>query len=116
MSFDNSNIERDQVSSIWFHPTIAGDSPEPRAAHSTDLINENKLYLFGGWNGKKAMNDLYVIDMETMQCTQLLCENTPSIRNNVRNPLKKRKMYYKNTRVYFLCFFYICFSMRLCRW
>ncbi|XP_053992752.1 rab9 effector protein with kelch motifs-like [Hylaeus volcanicus] len=82
MNFDISNIDPDPVSSIWSNPNIAGDSPEPRAAHSTNLINENKVYLFGGWNGKKALNDLYVIDVETMQCTQLLSENTPSIRNN----------------------------------
>ena len=38
----------------------------PRAAHSCELIG-NKLYVFGGWNGKKALNDMYVLNLENLQ-------------------------------------------------
>ena len=42
---------------MWSQPAINTDGPVsgpgPRAAHSCDLIG-NKLYVFGGWNGKKV--------------------------------------------------------------
>jgi len=46
--------------------------PGPRAAHSADLIG-NKLFLFGGWNGKKALNDLHILDVDQLtdgECPQ----------------------------------------------
>lgn len=36
-----------------------------RAAHSCDKVGNN-LYIFGGWNGKKALNDLYVLDLDKL--------------------------------------------------
>ena len=36
-----------------------------RAAHSCDKVG-NFLYIFGGWNGKKALNDLYVLDLDKL--------------------------------------------------
>ena len=36
-----------------------------RAAHSCDKVG-NSLYIFGGWNGKKALNDLYVLDLDKL--------------------------------------------------
>ena len=41
-------------------------TPGSRAAHSCEMIN-NKLYIFGGWNGKKALNDLYILNLDTFQ-------------------------------------------------
>ena len=38
---------------------------EFRAAHSCDKIGNN-LYIFGGWNGKKALNNLKVIDLDKL--------------------------------------------------
>ncbi|CRG95774.1 leucine-zipper-like transcriptional regulator 1, putative [Plasmodium gallinaceum] len=37
--------------------------PSNRASHTCNII-ENRLFLFGGWNGQKALNDLYVYDIE----------------------------------------------------
>ena len=39
------------------------DCPGYKAAHTAELIN-SKMYLFGGWNGKKALNDLHIYDIE----------------------------------------------------
>ena len=36
-----------------------------RAAHSCDKVHNN-LYIFGGWNGKNALNDLYVLDLDKL--------------------------------------------------
>lgn len=36
-----------------------------RAAHSCDKVG-NCLYIFGGWNGKRALNDLHILDIDKM--------------------------------------------------
>lgn len=71
---------------MWSQPEFNSDGPVegpgPRAAHSCDLIG-NKLYVFGGWNGKQALNDLYVLDFNTMTWSlRDLTGNGPSSRNN----------------------------------
>lgn len=60
-----------------------GDTiPGPRAAHSCNLVG-TKLYVFGGWNGKKGLNDLHVLDVETMEWDMPAVEGTfPTTRNN----------------------------------
>lgn len=57
--------------SMWYQPDVRfPDSsepvPGPRAAHSCNLIG-NKLFVFGGWNGKKGLNDLNVLNVDTME-------------------------------------------------
>jgi hypothetical protein len=42
-----------------------GMYPPPRANHSSSLI-KNNLYIFGGWDGSKRLNDLYMIDLDKM--------------------------------------------------
>ncbi|EER02129.1 kelch repeat protein, putative [Perkinsus marinus ATCC 50983] len=56
----------------------------PRAAHSCDVIDGN-LYIFGGWNGKKALNDLYVLDIPTFHWYEVVMPRgtpLPAARNN----------------------------------
>ena len=62
----------------WYTPLPSSDPPSKfyaqsnnfkdlgcRAAHSCDKVG-NCLYIFGGWNGKKALNDLYVLDLDKL--------------------------------------------------
>eukprot|EP00743_Colponemidia_sp_Colp-15_P006964 GILK01007515.1.p1 GENE.GILK01007515.1~~GILK01007515.1.p1 ORF type:complete len:519 (+),score=68.21 GILK01007515.1:65-1558(+) len=67
----------------WYSPEYEHDAPGPRAAHSCDIIN-NKLFIFGGWNGKKALNDLHNLEIETMVWSepQVDCRLIPACRNN----------------------------------
>lgn len=61
---------------------VISQAPSPRAAHSCDLIG-NKLYIFGGWNGERALNDLHVLDLETRSWSlRALTGDLPSSRNN----------------------------------
>eukprot|EP00505_MAST-04D_sp_SCG-Rhode-Island_P001940 Stramenopile-MAST_4_protein_1940 len=56
--------------------------PCPRAAHSCDLVG-NKLFVFGGWDGNNALNDLHVLNFETSRWSQVeLRGNAPTARNN----------------------------------
>lgn len=53
-----------------------------RAAHSCDKVGNN-LYIFGGWNGKQALNDLHILDIENLLWSQPEWEgNIPACRNN----------------------------------
>jgi hypothetical protein len=58
------------VCQAWYQPETkcpedAESVPGPRAAHSCNLIG-SCLYIFGGWNGKKGLTDLHVLNVETM--------------------------------------------------
>lgn len=57
-------------------------SPGPRAAHSFDIL-ENRIVVFGGWNGKKALNDVHIFDYQSgvWQACET-SQETPSARNN----------------------------------
>jgi N-acetylneuraminic acid mutarotase len=46
----------------WSIPTIAGESPSARRAHSTFVWND-KLYVFGGGDGTHALSDLFALDL-----------------------------------------------------
>jgi N-acetylneuraminic acid mutarotase len=37
--------------------------PPPRANHSSAVV-KNRLYIFGGWDGIKRLNDLYCFDSD----------------------------------------------------
>jgi N-acetylneuraminic acid mutarotase len=39
-----------------------GHRPPPRANHASSLIKDN-LYIFGGWDGSKRLNDLYAFNI-----------------------------------------------------
>eukprot|EP01121_Diplochlamys_sp_Union-15-3_P022534 TRINITY_DN9626_c0_g1_i1.p1 TRINITY_DN9626_c0_g1~~TRINITY_DN9626_c0_g1_i1.p1 ORF type:complete len:537 (+),score=87.91 TRINITY_DN9626_c0_g1_i1:197-1612(+) len=58
----------------WSQPTIQVPSdimPCPRAGHTATFVtygNVKKLLLFGGGDGNKIYNDLYLIDLDTFQC------------------------------------------------
>lgn len=49
----------------WNYPIFVNGPPGARAAHSCDVIG-TRLFVFGGWNGKRALNDLHVLETETM--------------------------------------------------
>lgn len=45
---------------FWNVPQTSGQLPGPRAAHSCDVI-DGRMWVFGGWNGKRALNDLSIL-------------------------------------------------------
>lgn len=46
----------------WSEPKVGGSGPGPRRAHTATLIGSNKLYIFGGGDGNKALNQVFVLD------------------------------------------------------
>ena len=60
----------------WHTVQADGDIPESRYYHSMDAIyndesNSGNFFLFGGYNGNKANNDMHVLDVECPEETVL---------------------------------------------
>lgn len=67
--------------------------PGPRAAHSFDIL-ENRIIVFGGWNGRKALNDLHILDFQSGSWQQLEpSADTPSARNNHATSVLDNKLF-----------------------
>jgi len=56
----------DTVHLNWSKPESHGSHPGPRRAHSSVLVGKNKIFVFGGGDGNKALNDTYVLDTDKM--------------------------------------------------
>lgn len=48
-------------SNVWYDVETTGTAPPPRANHSSAVVKKY-LYIFGGWDGSKRLNDLYKLD------------------------------------------------------
>eukprot|EP00392_Amoebophrya_sp_AT5.2_P017105 g17421.t1 len=76
---------------FWTTPSTQS-CPGPRAAHSCDVI-DMKLYVFGGWNGKKALNDLNILSVQANIWTEVLPNtDAPSARNNHSTAVVDQKL------------------------
>lgn len=62
------------MSNSWEWPKCTGAIPVPRAAHAAALV-DNRVFVFGGRNGKIRMNDMYVLDMRTLEWEQILVDD-----------------------------------------
>lgn len=49
---------------------VKGKKPPPRANHSSSIIKSN-LYIFGGWDGSKRLNDLFVLSLKSYIWSQV---------------------------------------------
>ncbi|XP_008315646.1 kelch repeat-containing protein [Cynoglossus semilaevis] len=75
--FPNPNPEPDGCSdslyifdpnlSIWYEPIVTGDKPSPRSGHSACLMQERKIYMFGGWDTPVCYNDMFMLDLGLME-------------------------------------------------
>jgi hypothetical protein len=68
----------------WSAVDVTGDVPIRRSAHSTALVDNRYLYVFGGWDGQEELGDLHMFDSGTCCC--LLCGRVPPRRLCVNRP------------------------------
>lgn len=68
--WNNQLIQFDPQQNSWTWPSYSGKCPCARAAHSGALMGD-KYYVFGGRDSHQRLNDLYMLDMKTLQWTQL---------------------------------------------
>ncbi|KYQ92341.1 Kelch repeat-containing protein [Tieghemostelium lacteum] len=56
----------------WSKPRATGDAPVPRYGHSTIVLFDSYLLVFGGYNKSKGpMNDIHIFNTERNQWTKL---------------------------------------------
>ncbi|XP_022109271.1 acyl-CoA-binding domain-containing protein 4-like isoform X2 [Acanthaster planci] len=63
----------------WSQPTTSGEEPGPRCHHTMDVV-EGKLWVFGGWTGKRRCNFLHCLNLATWQwrdCTATMSAVDP---------------------------------------
>ncbi|CAM6005868.1 unnamed protein product [Sphagnum balticum] len=61
----NDIYEFDLVTANWKKIESKGNIPTPREGHSACLIESRYIVIYGGWNGEKTFDDLYVFDVTT---------------------------------------------------
>ncbi|KAF9979304.1 hypothetical protein BGZ75_009767 [Mortierella antarctica] len=53
----------------WSQPKTFGSIPPPCRAHSSTLVDNKRLYIFGGGDGPQYFNELYMLDTDTLTWT-----------------------------------------------
>ena len=49
----------------WFQLDTKGDLPKPKSGHKS-VYFDGKFYVMGGWNAVETLDDVYILDIETM--------------------------------------------------
>ncbi|KAF9926546.1 hypothetical protein FBU30_003873 [Linnemannia zychae] len=53
----------------WSQPKTYGSIPPPCRAHTSTLVDNKRLYVFGGGDGPQYFNELYMLDTDTLTWT-----------------------------------------------
>ncbi|EPS71470.1 hypothetical protein M569_03290, partial [Genlisea aurea] len=69
----------DTVNMLWSEAALSGKLPTPRDSHSATTVGD-KLFIFGGTDGKRPLNDLHVLDTASNSWI------FPSVRGDVPEP------------------------------
>jgi len=78
----------------WTKPDIKGKCPGPRRAHTAVLFGPKKLFVFGGGDGNKALNETFILDTEKLTWEPLkVTGELPSPRGYHASMLVGDKMY-----------------------
>ena len=56
---------------VWSYPATTGEKPPPCTAFTFTAIDDRRAVLFGGFDGKGRMNDVYIIDLHSMVCVTI---------------------------------------------
>ncbi|UPR04437.1 galactose oxidase [Chloropicon primus] len=60
----------DLHSSTWTLAETKGEPPSPRSAHSMTVVDDKYIVVFGGGSVSRCFNDLYVLDLQSMEWFQ----------------------------------------------
>ncbi|KAL3323796.1 hypothetical protein AABB24_038119 [Solanum stoloniferum] len=55
----------------WSELTSFGDLPSARDFAAASAIGNSKIVMFGGWDGKKWLSDVYILDTMTLEWREL---------------------------------------------
>ncbi|XP_024970638.1 rab9 effector protein with kelch motifs isoform X1 [Cynara cardunculus var. scolymus] len=60
----------------WSELTSFGDLPSPRDFAAASAIGNHKIVMYGGWDGKKWLSDVFVLDTISLEWTELAVTGT----------------------------------------
>lgn len=79
-STDNEQTNKTRAdANEWVSIRCTGSKPLPRANHSSAVVDE-KLFIFGGWDGHRRLNDIHILD------TRALHWSSPQVSGTLPNP------------------------------
>lgn len=61
----SGHVDVKSGSIVWVRPSSTGTPPPPRSGHSASLVGE-RMFVFGGGDARRALNDLHVLDLAAM--------------------------------------------------
>ena len=67
----------------WPHFEDLKEEPTGRQRHSAAIYGNNKMILFGGFDGVKWLNDLYCLDLNALNGINLKKENFRQLSENL---------------------------------
>ncbi|XP_072964441.1 protein GLUTELIN PRECURSOR ACCUMULATION 3 [Typha angustifolia] len=60
----------------WSELTSFGDLPSPREFSAASAIGNRRIIMYGGWDGKKWLSDVYILDTISLEWTELSVSGT----------------------------------------
>ncbi|KAJ4850458.1 G protein alpha subunit [Turnera subulata] len=80
----------------WSELTSFGDLPSPRDFAAASSIGNRKIVMYGGWDGKKWLSDVYVMDTMSLEWVELSVTGTlpPPRCGHTATMLEKRLLVY----------------------
>lgn len=73
-NFSNESWIFDINQSTW-NAVTTSNNPTGRTGHSICKIEDNKLFLFGGFDGKNTLNDIWKLNLENFEWEQITLDN-----------------------------------------
>ena len=73
----------------WNHPIEVDKAPVGRQRHAACVIGSKQLFIFGGFDGCKWLNDICVLDIAKMEVNEITSESTQALIFNMRKIINK---------------------------
>uniref|UniRef100_A0A1D1YMC3 RING finger protein B n=1 Tax=Anthurium amnicola TaxID=1678845 RepID=A0A1D1YMC3_9ARAE len=61
----------------WSELTSYGDLPSPRDFAAASALGNRKIVMYGGWDGKRWLSDVYILDTISLEWTELPISGSP---------------------------------------
>jgi N-acetylneuraminic acid mutarotase len=68
----------------WNHPIDTERPPSGRQRHSACAVNNRQLYIFGGFDGNKWLNDVNILDVVKLEDNAIAVEASVNLAQNMK--------------------------------
>ena len=75
----------------WNHPGENESTPSGRQRHSACVIRNNQMLIFGGFDGNKWLNDIYILDVGALEMQELETSCVKVAMKNMRKIINEQK-------------------------